>query len=99
MLHLSTRMKATDVKAGEVSRKDGRLILTFKDAFGKQVGSCPQVFNTRGTTEWTALEHDSVIEQKDALLKTQTWSRKRQVFHLLRLGCIGEEQLQQQLML
>jgi len=57
-LHLSTLMKATDIKVGDAAWKDGRLVLNFKDKEGKRVGPWPNVFNVKGTTDWTECERD-----------------------------------------
>ncbi len=57
-LRLSMRMKATDVNVGNAFWKDGRLVLTFKDKYGKRVGSWPRVFHTKDTTDWVECERD-----------------------------------------
>ncbi len=57
-LRLSLKMKATDIKVGDADWKDGRLVLSFKDESGKQVGGWPKVFNTKGTTDWVECERD-----------------------------------------
>ena len=68
-LHLSMRMKATNIKIGNASWKDGRVAMCFKNADGKRIGEWPKVFNVKGTSEWQNCERDYSIPSGAAILE------------------------------
>ncbi len=51
-LHLTMRMRATDVVVGKESWQDARLAMSFHAADGKRVGQWPNVFHAAGSTDW-----------------------------------------------
>jgi hypothetical protein len=67
-LRLSMLMKASDIKIGDASWKDGRLVLVFKDKDGKKVGGWPKVFSVKGTTDWVKCERDYDIPAESVSL-------------------------------
>ena len=68
-LHLSMEMKATEIKVGDASWKDGRIAMCFKNASGKRVGKWPKVFNVRGTSKWEKYERDYNIPMGATVLE------------------------------
>ena len=54
-LHLTLRMRLTDVVLGKEGWQNARLAMSFHNADGERVGPWPNVINGVGTTDW--IEH------------------------------------------
>lgn len=68
-LHLSMRMKGTDIVNGGENWKNGRLAMCFKNAAGKRVGDWPNVFGIEETSDWQDCERDYKIPQGATVLE------------------------------
>ena len=68
-LEFSYRSRVSDLKRGEKTWHDARVILNFKDAAGQPLGSAPPSYHRNSTADWRAFKSRFLVPEGAAVLE------------------------------